>query len=298
MSFHGFLVIDKPQGLSSHQVISRLRKLLQFKKIGHTGTLDPLATGVLPMALGEATKVIAYLDEAQKCYEVEAVLGTATDTYDAEGRVTECVAVPPISDQALQECLQSFLGKQQQLPPLYSAIKVQGKPAYAYARKGEELKLKPREVTIHHLELIASSSDSLCLRVQCSRGTYVRSLIHDLGLRLGTRAHISKLRRLQSGTFNLTQAVTLEEVEALGVELPKKILSIERCLGHLESFPLGAESDLIQVKNGVILPKIIEYFQNIKDIHKIFTLSYEEKVRALMRLEEGTLSYLRVLQPY
>ena len=204
----GFLVFDKPVGLTSHDVVGMIRAVTGIKKIGHTGTLDPFATGVLPLAIGSATRLIQYLDEGVKVYDATLCLGTSTTTGDVEGEVAAQAPVPACSDAQLRAVLDGFLGTQLQTPPRYSAVKVNGKPLYAYARKGQDVTAKPRPIRVDTLEVLERSEAQLRLRIQCGRGTYIRVLAEDIGAALGTVAHLTALRRLQSGPFGLSGALT------------------------------------------------------------------------------------------
>jgi len=209
---HGFLVIDKPLGLSSHAVVSRLRKLLQQRRIGHTGTLDPMATGVLPVAVGEATRVIPFLKEKLKTYQATIALGSATDTQDAEGDVIFQGPLDGVNDASVLSAIDALTGPQEQLPPMYSAIKKNGVPLYKLARKGQEVERKKRNITVYDWRVAEISSRQVVGTIDCSRGTYVRTLAHDLGQLLGCGAHLTALRRLRSGPFDIGQAMTLEAV--------------------------------------------------------------------------------------
>jgi tRNA pseudouridine55 synthase len=210
----GILNINKPVGITSHTVVARTRRLLHQQRVGHAGTLDPLAAGVLPICLGQATRVAEYLSESGKAYRAELVLGVVTDTYDREGQVVARQAVPPFTREQLEAVLQSFVGPQLQVPPPYSALKVQGQPAYKRARAGEAVKLAARPVVIERLALLAWESPRLLLEIECSKGTYVRSLAHDLGQRLGCGAHLAALVRTRSGPFGLEESITLEQLAA------------------------------------------------------------------------------------
>jgi tRNA pseudouridine55 synthase len=292
----GFLIIDKPKGPSSQQVISRVRKVLAVEKAGHTGTLDPLATGVLPVALGEATKVIAYLDESLKVYQVEGQLGVSTDTYDADGKVDQCTDSSFVTKEILAEKLNAFLGEQEQLPPLYSAIKFQGKPLYAYARRGKEVPRQPRTVFFHQLNLETFCPPFFSLRVTCSRGTYIRSLVHDLGKMLGCFANVQSLRRLQTGPFELAQAVSLDFLFNDTPRAKEKILSIEDCLSALPQVDLYSESERSRVESGASIERIEEIIQREDFFNKTVTLRYENRIIALVKAGlAGRICYQRVL---
>ncbi|MFV0885812.1 tRNA pseudouridine(55) synthase TruB [Metapseudomonas otitidis] len=208
----GILILDKPRGMSSNQALQKVRWLLNAEKAGHTGSLDPLATGVLPLCFGEATKFSQYLLDADKGYETVAQLGVTTTTGDAEGEVLERRDVTVGRDE-LEAALGRFRGEIQQVPPMYSALKKDGQPLYKLARAGEVVEREARSVTIARLELLAFDSTKATLSVSCSKGTYIRTLVEDLGQVLGCGGHVAELRRTQAGPFNLSQAISLEELE-------------------------------------------------------------------------------------
>jgi tRNA pseudouridine55 synthase len=211
----GILVVNKPLGWTSHDVVGRIRGLMHQKKVGHAGTLDPMATGVLLVCLGRATRVSEYLMASDKTYRAVMRLGVETDTYDAEGQI---VARQPVNvDEAgLRGALSRFVGAIDQMPPMYSALKLQGKPLYKLARKGIKVERTPRRVTIHDITLRAWESPDATIDVRCSPGTYIRSLAHDIGAALGCGAHLIALTRLASGSFTIEDAVELKDLE--GVE--------------------------------------------------------------------------------
>ena len=213
----GVLIFDKPLGMTSNAALQKVRWLFNASKGGHTGSLDPLASGVLPLCLGEATKFSQYLLDADKAYVTEARLGMTTTTGDAEGDVLEMKPCR-VTVAEVEALLPRFRGDIQQIPPMYSALKHEGQPLYKLARAGETVERKPRSVTINRLELLALEGDRLRLEVHCTKGTYIRTLVEDLGAALGCGAHVSELRRIQAGPFDLTQAVTLETLEALHAE--------------------------------------------------------------------------------
>ena len=203
----GLLVIDKPMGITSHDVVQHVRRWAKQRRVGHLGTLDPLATGVLPLALGEATKLSRLLTLGRKVYRGEIMLGVETTTYDREGEVESEMHGPWPAPDALSKALEPFHGEIEQVPPPYSALKRGGEPAYKRARRGEEVVLEPRPVTIYRLEQLAYEPPRVGLEVECSSGTYLRSLAHDLGESLGTGGHLSELCRTRSGPFLLDQAI-------------------------------------------------------------------------------------------
>jgi len=211
----GFLVIDKPVGLTSHDLVGILRACTGIKRIGHTGTLDPFATGVLPLAIGPATRLIQFLDEGKKVYLAELKLGERTDTADRDGQVVESAPVPELSDASIDAALAEMTGPQEQLPPMYSAIKVNGKRLYEYARKGQTVERTPRPITVYRAERVAVDGDRLVVRFEVSRGTYVRVLGEDLAERLGTLGHLSALRREASGSFALDGSVSMDELAGI-----------------------------------------------------------------------------------
>lgn len=225
MSLHGWLVIDKPEGMTSAQVVARVKRLLKPSKIGHAGTLDPFATGVLPLALGEATKTAGYGLDKDKSYHFTLTFGTATDTEDCTGKVIETSEKRPTLAE-IEGVLPQFRGEITQVPPIYSAIHVDGKRAYALARAGQEVVMEPRKITIQSLEMAGSRKQeaeknsplpAACFLTHCSKGTYIRSLARDMARALGTVGHVSALRRTQSGPFTLAQAVLLEALESADI---------------------------------------------------------------------------------
>lgn len=219
MTVHGILPLLKPKGLTSHDCVIKVRKLVKTKKVGHTGTLDPDVEGVLPICIGKATKLVEYMSEHAKAYIAEVTLGSATTTEDASGDVIETKRVDEVFSEAdIAKQLHSFQGEITQVPPMYSAVKVNGKKLYEYARLGKEVERPSRKVIIHEIQLIpkslkqAGESCSFSIRVHCSKGTYIRTLAVDIGKAFGYPAHMSKLERVQSGPFSIEQCVTFEEV--------------------------------------------------------------------------------------
>ena len=212
----GIILINKQKNYTSHDVVNKVKKITK-SKVGHTGTLDPNATGVLPLLLGNATKISKYLINHDKEYEVLLQLGTKTDTADAEGKIIEekDVNIDSLSEENVKKVLSTFLGKQKQIPPMYSAIKVNGKKLYQYARQGQEVEIKPREIEIYEIKLINldKKQKQISLVVSCSKGTYIRSLCEDIADRLGTVGFMKELNRTKVGEFNIKDCVTIEEFE-------------------------------------------------------------------------------------
>ena len=210
---HAVLLVDKPAGLTSNRVLQQIKRHLGAGKAGHTGALDPLATGVLPICLGEATKYSQFLLDADKTYLTRAQLGARTDTADADGDVTETAPVPSISADTVSQLLQQqFTGTVTQVPPRYSALKHQGQPLYKLAREGKPVPVKERQVTLYESRLLDQGDDWLDLSLRCSKGTYVRSFVEDLAVALGTLGYVSRLRRTQHGPFAIDQTHTLDAI--------------------------------------------------------------------------------------
>ncbi len=209
----GVLVVDKPVGMTSHQVVQVIRRGTGIRRAGHTGTLDPRASGVLVVLIGPAVRLSEWVSASDKRYMATIRLGSATDTYDAEGRTTEVAPWESITEEEFEAILQQFVGEIEQVPPPYSAVRVKGKRAYDLARKGQPVELKPRKIQVHSLELLEWAPPEVVIDVHCSSGTYVRSLAHDIGKALGCGAHLVGLRRTQSGRFTLRDAVPLRRLE-------------------------------------------------------------------------------------
>ncbi len=209
----GVLVIDKPVGVTSHDVVQIVRRGTGIRRAGHTGTLDPRASGVLVVLIGPAVRLSEYVATDDKRYQATIRLGTTTDTYDAEGRITATHSFAGITEEQVRETLQQFVGEIEQVPPPYSAIRVKGRRAYEMARKGEEVKLAPRKIKVYSLDLLEWAPPDLVVDVHCSSGTYVRSLAHDLGEVLGCGAYLVGLRRTRSGNFTLRDAVSLRRLQ-------------------------------------------------------------------------------------
>lgn len=239
---HGVLLLDKPAGLSSNDALGKAKWLLNAVKAGHTGTLDPFATGLLPLCFGEATKFSQDLLEADKTYETVVHLGVRTTTGDTEGDIVETLPVA-VSRDEIEAVLSKFRGEIDQVPPMHSALKRDGKPLYEYARAGVTLEREARRVTIHLLEFLDYQAPYLRLRVRCSKGTYIRVLGEDIGVALGCGAHLQSLRRTEVGTLTLTGAVTLAELEAIAGETQRTDLlaPVDALLSSFPALELSAE---------------------------------------------------------
>lgn len=222
----GILLIDKPRDHTSHDVVARLRGILKMKRVGHAGTLDPMATGLLIILLGKATKVSQYLISLDKEYEGTVELGKVTDTQDADGEMMETRPVPPLTEAEVKAAMNGFLGDQYQTPPMYSAIKIDGVPLYKSARKGEDVEREPRFIRVMSWELTRFGLPQFDFRLRCTKGTYVRTLAHDLGQRIGCGAHLAALRRTATDKFHVSQAITLEALEKLSTpEIEKRLIA-------------------------------------------------------------------------
>ncbi len=223
--YEGILLIDKDSGCSSHDVVNMVRRILKIRSVGHAGTLDPIATGLLVILVGRATKVSQYLMSLDKVYEGEMLLGKATASHDSEGETVSELPVPESVDEAcMRKHMASFLGDQYQTPPMFSAKKLNGIPLYKLARQGQEVKRDPRFINISEFELLEWSKPRAKFRLACSKGTYVRTVCNDLGKRIGCGAHMTALRRIASGNFNVKDAATIEKLSQMNPSAVKKIL--------------------------------------------------------------------------
>ncbi|WP_099352461.1 tRNA pseudouridine(55) synthase TruB [Fredinandcohnia onubensis] len=257
----GILLLNKPKGMTSHDCVFKVRKLVKMKKVGHTGTLDPDVSGVLPICLGKATKIVEYVTAANKTYEGEVKIGFSTTTEDASGEMVEEKRVDrDITKDEVLKVLHSLTGEIIQTPPMYSAVKVNGKRLYEYARQGMVIERPSRKITIHKLELLSdivqsNNTVSFRFRVTCSKGTYVRTLAVQIGEKLGYPSHMSDLIRTSSGEFKLQQCMTLEELEIMvkNERIQEHLLSIEDALSHLPKLIIN-DKVAEKVKNGSVLP--------------------------------------------
>jgi tRNA pseudouridine55 synthase len=250
----GILNVNKPAGLTSFKVVAAVRRHSGEKRVGHAGTLDPAATGVLPVCIGKATRVVEYLSEADKSYTAVVRLGIATDTYDASGAVTATADPSGITREQVEAALGAFRGRIQQTPPMFSALKSEGRPLYALAREGKTVERKSRAVTIHRFEMTGWDPPDLTLEIDCSKGTYIRSLAHDLGAALGCGAHLKELVRTRVGPFAIEDTVSLEEaLEAFEAGDGDTLLApIDSVLGDMEPVTLTAEEVDAVVKGQVL----------------------------------------------
>jgi tRNA pseudouridine55 synthase len=255
----GVLLLNKPAGLTSNQALQKVKRLLNARKAGHTGSLDPAATGMLPLCFGEATKVCAFLLDADKTYRVTAKLGSATDTGDATGAVIETADVPSLTAEEWDAVLQGFRGESMQVPPMYSALKQDGKRLYELARKGETVERKPRPIRIDAIELLEAAGTRIVFRVRCSKGTYVRSLVEDIARSAGTVAHTARLHRETVAEFGADEMVDLESLEQTAADgrapLRESLLPPDRALTGLPEVTVTA-SDAERFCGGQAVPAV------------------------------------------
>ncbi len=237
----GVLNIDKPAGMTSHDVVARVRRLTGIRRVGHAGTLDPLATGVLLVCVGPATRIVEYLQRGRKVYETTVRLGQETDTYDADGEVVAERPVPDFSLTEVDEALNAFRGEITQTPPAYSAIKQNGQPLYKLARAGVAVDVPTRQVTIDAIEILDWRNPELHLRITCSPGAYIRSIAHDLGRKLGVGGHVQSLRRVASGSWRVEDAVTLAALQAAGEDWSRYLHGLRGALSMLPPLVLPAD---------------------------------------------------------
>lgn len=264
---HGILLLDKRLGISSNKALQEVKRLFNANKAGHTGSLDPMATGLLPLCFGEATKVSALMLDDNKRYQVVVQLGVMTDTGDAEGRVIEQKPVPELLLDEKKSCLESFTGEIDQVPPMYSALKHNGRKLYELAREGKTIERKARRITIFELKLLDSTSDTLTLDVYCSKGTYIRSLAEDIGHKLGCDGTVTALRRIQAGQFNIADALTIEQIQAMDLnELTGCLLDVDKPLDGMPALELSTDQAVL-----------IKYGQQIK-------LEDSETIQGMVRM--------------
>ena len=280
----GFINIDKPKGMTSHDVVAILRRITKIRQIGHTGTLDPFATGVLPVCIGKATRLIEFLED-DKAYFATVKFGANTDTYDLEGEITETFD-KKVSLEEIELALKDFSGEIEQFPPIYSAIKVNGKKLYEYARKGETVEIKPRKVVINKIKLVDfdESEQIAKIEVACSKGTYIRSIAYDLGKNLGCGAHLIALTRSQAGKFSLNNAISLENLSLEDVK--------NNIINPIDVLPFEqinvSENELAKIKNGIAI-------QNpTNEINKHFTLISDNKICAIGFSKDNSISLKKV----
>ncbi|WP_404452664.1 tRNA pseudouridine(55) synthase TruB [Virgibacillus necropolis] len=278
---NGILPLWKPRGMTSHDCVAKIRRLFRTKKVGHTGTLDPEVEGVLPICIGQATKIVPYLTETKKVYIAELSLGTSTDTEDAHGKVMdnkEFKHIPSLEE--IETVLNKFRGQIIQTPPMYSAVKVNGKKLYEYARANEAVERPKREVSIHQLQFLGINENRIKLKIVCSKGTYIRTLCVDIGQSLGYPAHMSDLVRMETGSFTKEETVTFEQIEEK-VELQEQtdlLLPIIRGLSHLDHYEVDAET----CKKVLFGQKLTRPMINLKT--NPFIILYQKEILAIYQI--------------
>ena len=281
---NGILIIDKPQGFTSQDVVSKVKRILNVKKAGHTGTLDPLATGVLPVLIGDYTKLSKYLIEHDKIYRAKIKFGEKRETGDLEGKIIETSNVKITDINRIKEVLKSMLGKQMQVPPMYSAIKVNGKKLYEYARAGERVEIPPREIEIYQLDFVSFDEveQILEIEIKCSKGTYIRTLCEDIASQLKTIGFMFELNRIQVDKFKIEEAVTLEELEAKKNCAEEFLIKMEEVFKNYPRINLPEnKKDLLL--NGVKL-KGYDSFEN-----GVYNIYIDEKYIGLGTIQNGFL---------
>lgn len=295
---NGVLPLWKPKGLSSHDCVVKVRQLFQTKKVGHTGTLDPEVEGVLPLCIGQATKIVPYLTPLKKVYQAEVQLGVATETEDAYGKIIDKEKIKePLSLQTIDDVLQSFKGKITQIPPMYSAVRVKGKRLYEYARANKEVTRPKREVTIYHIERISplrNDGTSFKIKVACSKGTYIRTLCVDIGKSLGYPAHMSHLVRIESSSFKSEDTMTLEELQAAQQEgtLKETLFPMKHALRHMEVWHVNAS-----LKRRVLHGQKLKH-PKIKSFLEPFLVMYKDQLIAIYQTHPQNSHYVKPVRVF
>ena len=280
----GILIVNKEKGYTSHDVVGKLRKILGMKQIGHTGTLDPNATGVLPILIGKATKASQYLMEHDKTYIATLKLGERTNTLDGEGEVVEKQTIEEslLDKDKIDAVLQTFLGKQEQIPPMYSAIKIKGKKLYEYAKQGKEIIREPRSIEIYEIKLkkVNKEKKEIIFEVHCSKGTYIRVLCEDIAKKIGTIGYMKELERTEVTPFTIKQALTLQQIEQQKENIKKYLISIEKIFEQKRKIQLDEKKQILFL-NGTQLT-----FPLDNDIYRIY---FKEKFIGIGKIENHLL---------
>ncbi len=284
----GWVVLDKPDDMTSTHAVSAVRRIFNAQKAGHAGTLDPLASGILPIALGEATKTVPWLMEAQKVYVFTIKWGVSTDTQDREGKAVATSDVRPTAE-AIRVALPDFIGEIDQVPPQFSAVKVDGERAYDIARAGEAVELEPRRVTVYEAELVGTEGDDLAhIRLRSGKGFYIRALVRDLAAKLGAEGHVWRLRRTAVGPFREAESVTLDDLQLLGQKdaASERLRPVETALDDIPALAINGE-DAFKLRQGrpiVLLPHVME---TLKPKFRDRTIAGQDASRAVLALFQG-----------
>ena len=292
----GMLLLDKPAGRTSNHVLQQVRKMYQAKKAGHTGSLDPAATGMLPICFGEATKLCGYLLNAEKTYEVEGLLGSQTDTEDADGQVISEAEVPVLSQQDMERIVAGFAGDSLQIPPAYSALKRGGVRVHKLARKGVDVQLEPRPINVHNIELVSFDGSRFSMRLRVSKGTYIRSIVRDIGLKVGCGAHVRMLRRSSVAPFDDHPMVGIEHIEA--ADTPDSLLlGVDAMVSDWESLTLDNDSAK-RFRHGAKPQLADDVLTEIKAVdQRLRIYDADSNFIGLGQIAEGRLQTVRLIGP-
>lgn len=289
---NGIMVVNKEKNMSSHDVVNKVRKILGTKKVGHLGTLDPLATGVLVLTINDGTKLAQFIENVDKTYIATILIGKSTDTYDSEGQINDCKEVPIIEQSVLENALKHFIGTSKQTPPIFSAIKKNGKKLYEYARKGEKVEIEPREITVKSIRMVTTPLfiDKTCqfsFEVTVSKGTYIRSLCFDIAKYLGYPGYMKDLIRIRSGNFSIDNASTIDDIE-------KGEYSFYSMLDSLKGEVILDDISLInKAKNGMKISKI-EILNIVNNLPHQIVIKDKENLKAIYQLSEECYKAVRV----
>ncbi|MFM1524847.1 MULTISPECIES: tRNA pseudouridine(55) synthase TruB [Helcococcus] len=291
----GILVVNKAKGMTSHDVVAILRKKLNTKRIGHTGTLDPMATGVLPICIGNATRVSDYIMQQGKSYIATLKFGEATTTYDSEGEITNLSENVTFEANTIVNVLSSFKGKIEQSPPIYSAIKVNGKKLYEYAREGKDVEIKKRNVEIYDIKLLELSGKYAKIKVACSKGTYIRSLINDIGLRLNTYAHMTDLIRNRVGKFEIKDSIDISKINEINIDkILDSIIPTEKSLYNLDKINILEDIKFRLINGQRINLNTVKYNGNFNQNEDIVIIINDEFI-GIGKVEKNVLKMEKVL---
>lgn len=286
----GILIIDKPEGLTSHDVVNSVRRIALTRKVGHAGTLDPFATGVLVVGVGQGTKALTFLKEDDKEYEATLRLGAETDTLDRDGRIVKEAPCPDISHDDMERILTSFIGKQNQIPPRFAAIKKDGIPLYKLARKGLDFEVPPRGIEIFGITLLNIDMPQVSFRVRCSSGTYVRSLARDIGSKIGCGGYLESLRRLRSGRFGIEKAIPLGKLKGMGDRWHEAAILLRDALSLPEIMVEPEKAEMIRMGKEIFLEEAVP--------GGMFMLTCNKELVAVAELvEDRKVHLLRVFNP-
>jgi tRNA pseudouridine55 synthase len=288
---NGVINVYKPQNMTSHDVVAIVRRALNTKKVGHTGTLDPMATGVLPVCVGRATKIVDFIQNDKKTYRATLILGTSTTTEDAWGEVIDTKAVNVTEDEVLK-AVKSFIGDIEQVPPMYSALKVNGKKLYELARAGKTVERKARVRTIYSIEDIVYEDQTISFTATCSKGTYIRTLCKDIGEKLGTLAHMSALERTETGVFKAKETISIEDLKSGNFQLDSLLMPIDEALGFTKKITINDRACEL-IKNGVKLD-LIRYVKFPLNENEYVLVYHKDVFTALAREVDGALKVTKL----